>query len=84
MDVQQIISQLQGKFGNSFDVSQVTKMLHGMDLSKFSFNDIVAKLASSGLIVGDLDGDGVQENLVDEIKGKAANMLGGLGKMFGK
>lgn len=84
MDIQQIISQLQGKFGNSFDVSQVTKMLNGLDLSKLSFNDIVAKLTSGGLIVGDLDGDGVQENLIDEIKGKAGDMLGGLGKMFGK
>lgn len=83
MDIQQIISQLQGKFGNTFDVSQVTKMLQGMDLSKFSFNDIVAKLTTNGLI-GDLDGDGVQESLIDELKGKAGNMLGGLGKMFGK
>lgn len=84
MEIQQIISQLQGKFGNSFDVPQVTKMLQGLDLSNFSFNDIVAKLASSGLIIGDLDGDGVKEGLIDELKGKAGNMLGGLGKMFGK
>lgn len=83
MDLQQIISQLQGKFGNTLDVPQVTKMLQGMDLSKISFNDIVAKLTTSGLI-GDLDGDGVQESLVDELKGKASGMLGGLGKMFGK
>lgn len=83
MEIQQIISQLQGKFGSSFDVSQVTKLLQGMDLSKISFNDIVAKLASNGLI-GDLDGDGVKEGLIDEIKGKAGDMLGGLGKMFGK
>ncbi len=83
MDIQQIISQLQGKFGNSLDVPQITKMLQGMDLSKISFNDIVSKLTAGGLI-GDLDGDGVQESLIDEIKGKAGGMLGGLGKMFGK
>ncbi len=83
MDIQQIISQLQGKFGSSIDVPQITKLLQGMDLSKFSFNDIVAKLSTSGLI-GDLDGDGKQESLIDEIKGKAGDMLGGLGKMFGK
>lgn len=83
MDIQQIISQLQGKFGNSIDVPQITKMLQGMDLSKISFNDIVSKLTAGGLI-GDLDGDGVQESLIDEIKGKAGDMLGGLGKIFGK
>lgn len=83
MDIQQIISQLQGKFGNSIDVPQITKMLQGMDLSKISFNDIVSKLTAGGLI-GDLDGDGVQESLIDEIKGKAGDMLGGLGKIFSK
>lgn len=83
MDIQQIISQLQGKFGNSFDVTKVTNMLQGMDLSKISFNDIVSKLATSGLI-GDLDGDGKKENIIDELKGKAEGMLGGLGKIFSK
>ncbi len=83
MDIQQIISQLQGQFGSSLNVPQVTKMLQGMDLSKISFSDIVSKLTEGGLI-GDLDGDGVQESLIEEIKGKAGDMLGGLGKMFGK
>lgn len=83
MDLQQIISQLQGKFGNSLDIPQITKMLQGMDLNKTSFSDIVSKLASNGLL-GDLDGDGKQESLIDELKGKASSMLGGLGGMFGK
>lgn len=83
MDIQQIISQLQGKFGNSLDVPQISQMLQGMDLSKLSFSDIVSKLTQSGLI-GDLDGDGVQESLIDELKGKAGEVFGGLGKMFGK
>lgn len=51
-----------------------------MDLSNFSFSDIVSKLKTDGLI-GDLDGDGVQESFIEEIKGKASSMLGG---MFGK
>lgn len=81
MDIQQIISQLQDKFGNSFDVAKVTNLLKGLDLSKISFNEIVSKLTAGGLL-GDLNGK--QEGLVDELKGKAGDMLGGLGKMFGK
>lgn len=80
MDIQQIITQLQNKFGGSLDSSKITGALKGMDLSSFSFSDIVSKLKTDGLI-GDLDGDGVQESFIEEIKGKASSMLGG---MFGK
>ena len=80
MEIQEIITQLQGKFGNSFDISKVTSALQGMDLKNFSITDIASKLKLDGLI-GDLDGDGVQESIIDEIKGKAGSMLGGI---FGK
>lgn len=80
MEIQEIITQLQGKFGNSFDITKVTSALQGMDLKNFSITDIVSKLKLDGL-VGDLDGDGVQESIIEEIKGKAGSMLGGI---FGK
>lgn len=45
-----------------------------------SFTEIVAKL-KDGNILGDLDGDGQVESVMDELKGKASQMLGGI---FGK
>ncbi|MCD8388050.1 MAG: hypothetical protein LUD17_14385 [Bacteroidales bacterium] len=80
MEISEIISQLQSKFGNGLDISKVTESLKGMDLSNLHLTDIISHLKDKGL-VGDLDGDGVQESLADEIKGKASELLGGL---FGK
>lgn len=78
MDIQQIIAQLQEKFGNSIDISKITNILKGMDLKNLSLSDIIAKLKADG-VLGNLDG--VKDNLVDGLKDKAAGMLGG---MFGK
>ncbi len=83
MELNEIITQLKDKFGDKLDISKVTELLKGTDHSKMSFTDIVAKIKEGGLL-GDLDGDGVEEGLMDEIKGKASQMLGGLGHMFGK
>lgn len=78
MDIQQIIAQLQEKFGNSIDISKITNILKGLDLKNLSLSDIIAKLKADG-VLGNLDG--VKDNLVDGLKDKAAGMLGG---MFGK
>lgn len=77
MDIQEIISNLQSKFGNTFDISKVSNMLSGMDLSKFNMSQITSKLTQAGLL-GDLDGDGVVESPIDEIKGKASQIFGGM------
>lgn len=75
MDIQNILSELTSKFGNSFDVSAVTEHLKGIDTSKFSITEIIEKVKDSGLI-GDLDGDGVQESVIEEIKGKIGSIFG--------
>ncbi|MCI9608147.1 MAG: hypothetical protein HFJ94_08250 [Muribaculaceae bacterium] len=75
MDIQNIISELTSKFGNSFDVSAVTEHLKGMDTSKFSISEIIEKVKGAGFL-GDLDGDGVQESAFEEIKGKISSMFG--------
>lgn len=75
MDIQSIISELTSKFGGKFDVSAVTEHLKGIDTSKFSMNEIIDKIKSAGLI-GDLDGDGVKESVLEEIKGKIGSMFG--------
>lgn len=80
MEINEIISQLKDKFGDSVNVSQITEKLKGFDHSKMSFTEIVAKL-KDGNILGDLDGDGQVESVMDELKGKASQMLGGI---FGK
>ena len=76
MDIQNIISQLTSKFGNNFNIAAVTEHLKSIDTSKLSINEIIEKVKSTGLI-GDLDGDGVKESPLEEIKGK-------LGSLFGK
>ena len=38
-------------------------------------SEIIEKVKSSGLI-GDLDGDGVQESVIEEIKGKIGGIFG--------
>ncbi len=82
MDIQTVIAELTSKFGKNIDTTAITKMLQGVDLSKLSMTDIIAKVQQGGLL-GDLDGDGVQESLIDEIKGMVGNKLGGLGSLFG-
>lgn len=75
MDIQSIITELKSKFGDTFDVAAVKEKLQGVDTSKFSMSEIIAKIKSDGLI-GDLDGDGVKESAFEEIKGKISNMFG--------
>lgn len=75
MDIQNILSELTSKFGNSFDVSKVTAHLKGIDTSKFSMTEIIEKVKGAGL-VGDLDGDGVKESAFEEIKGKIGSFFG--------
>lgn len=75
MDIQNIIGELQSKFGGKFDVETVKEHLKSIDTSKFSISEIVEKIKGKGLI-GDLDGDGVQESAIDEIKGKIGSLFG--------
>ena len=80
MDIQEIIKQLTSKFGDNFDISKVTDALKSIDLKDLSFSDIVSKLGAEGLL--DKVGlDNVKGNVVDELKSKAGDMLGGI---FGK
>ncbi len=75
MDIQSILTELTSKFGNSFDVSKVTELIKGEDHQNLSITEIIEKVKGAGLI-GDLDGDGVKESVIDEIKGKIGNMFG--------
>lgn len=75
MDIQSILTELTSKFGGSFDISAVTEHLKGIDLNNFSMDEIIEKVKGSGLI-GDLDGDGVQESTFEEIKGKISSLFG--------
>lgn len=77
MDVKSILSELTSRFGGgSFDISAVTEHLKGIDTSKFSMDEIVEKIKGAGFI-GDLDGDGVKESPLEEIKGKLGSLFGG-------
>ncbi|MDE6415399.1 MAG: hypothetical protein K2K68_00015 [Duncaniella sp.] len=80
MDIQEIIKQLTAKFGNGFDISKVTDVLKTLDLKNLSFSDIVSKLGAEGLLKN-VNLDSVKGNVIDELKSKAGDMLGG---MFGK
>lgn len=80
MDIQEILSQLKDKFGNSFDVSKVTSALKLLDLKNLSLPDIISKLTADGLL-GKAGLDSVKDNVIDGLKSKAGSMLGG---MFGK
>lgn len=75
MNIQEIISQLTAKFGNSFDIAKVTEVLKTLDLKNLSLTDIIAKLSASGLLKN------VNDSALDGLKKKAGSMLGG---MFGK
>ena len=81
MDVQEIIKQLTAKFGgDSFDISKVTEVLKSLDLKNLSFSDIVSKLGAQGLL-DNVNLDSVKGGLLDGLKSKAGDILGG---MFGK
>lgn len=93
MDFGKILGGLQSQLGDKVDLSSIkgpqdlgklTEMLNGANVPAGA-KDILAKLQSGGGI-GDLDGDGVQESLAEELKGKAEQLLGGgvLGGLFGK
>lgn len=75
MNIQEILSQLTAKFGNSFDISKVTEVLKTLDLKNLSLNDIIGKLTASGLLKNVTDGG------LEGLKKQAGSMLGG---MFGK
>ncbi len=80
MDIQNILSQLKDKFGDSFDVSKVTSALKLLDLKNLSLTDIISKLAADGLLKN-VGLDSAKDNVIEGLKGKAGSMLGGL---FGK
>ena len=80
MEISEVITKLKDQFGDKINVAKITEMFKGQDLSKFSMSEIIAKVKEGGLL-GDLGGDGKVENVLDELKGKASDLLGG---MFGK
>jgi len=89
MDFGQILGQLQGQLGDKVDLSsikdkadinKIPELLNGVELPSAA-KDLLSKLQGGGSPLGDLDGDGVQESLAEELKGKAEQVLGGL---FGK
>ena len=80
MDIQEIIKQLTAKFGDGFDISKVTEALKGIDLKNLDFSQIISKLHADGLL-NNVNLDSHKGNVVDELKSKAGDMLGGI---FGK
>ena len=80
MDIQEILSQLTSKFGNNFDISKVTEVLKGLDLKNLDFSQILSKLHADGLL-DNINLDSVKGNVIDDLKDKAGDMLGGI---FGK
>jgi len=75
MEIQSIITELSSKLGGNFDVTKVTELLKGVDTSKLSINEIIEIVKTKGLL-GDLDGDGVKESTLDELKGKIGSFFG--------
>lgn len=73
---------MKDKFGDKIDIEKITEYVKnaGAD-GKTSIEDIIAKV-KDGSLLGDLDGDGKQEGLLDEIKGKASDLAGSLGHLF--
>ncbi len=80
MEISEVITKLKDQFGDKINVAKITEMFKGQDLGKLSMSEIIAKVKDGGLL-GDLDGDGKVESVLDELKGKASGLLGG---MFGK
>ncbi len=82
MDIQEIIQQLKDKFGDKIDMEKITEYVkNATSDGKTSIEDIIAKV-KDGSLLGDLDGDGQKEGLIDEIKGKATDLAGSLGSLF--
>lgn len=71
MDVQKILGTLKEQMGSNFDKAKVEAALKNIDLSKSGdiLSDVKAKLK-------DLDGDGKEEGIVDEIKGAIGGLFG--------
>lgn len=80
MDIKDIISRLTAEFGDNFDISKVTEALKGIDLKNLDFSQIISKLHADGLL-NNLNLDSVKGGLLDGLKSKAGDMLGGI---FGK
>ena len=80
MDIQDIISRLTAEFGNNFDLSKVTEALKGIDLKNLDFSQILSKLHADGLL-DNLNLDSVKGGVLDGLKDKAGDLLGGI---FGK
>lgn len=80
MDIQQIIAHLKENFGDNFDIAKVTSALKGFDLKNLNISEIVSKLHADGLL-NNINLDSVKGSVLDGLKGKAGDMLGGL---FGK
>lgn len=80
MEVQEILTQLKDKFGDSFDIAKVTSALKGLDLKNLNFSEIITKLKGDGLLEN-IHLDGLKDNVLDGLKSKAGGILGG---MFGK
>lgn len=80
MEISEVITRLKDQFGDKINVAKITEMFKGQDMGKLSMSEIIAKVKDGGLL-GDLDGDGKVESVLDELKGKASGLLGG---MFGK
>ncbi|MCQ2243251.1 MAG: hypothetical protein MJZ32_03225 [Bacteroidaceae bacterium] len=84
MDLTQILGQLKGQLGDKVDLSQIkspsdlgklSELLQGTEIPAGA-QDLISKFTGGSL--GDLDGDGKQESLSEEIIGKAQQVLGGL------
>lgn len=80
MDIQDILSQLTAKFGDNFDISKVSDALKGIDLKNLDFSQILSKLHADGLL-SNLNLDSVKGGVLDGLKDKAGDILGGI---FGK
>ncbi len=83
MDIQQIIAHLKENFDDNFDIAKVTNALKGFDLKNLNITEIVSKLHADGLLKN-VNLDSVKGNVLDGLKDKAGDMLGGLGGLFGK
>ena len=76
MDIQEMVGQFKDKFGDKIDVAAIKEHFKGVDTKNLSMSDLIKKAKEANLL-GDLDGDGKEEGLIEEIKGK-------LGGLFGK
>lgn len=76
MEFSEIINNLKEKFGDKLDVSKVTEMFKGHDMSGFSMSEIIDKVKNGGGLLGDLDGDGKVESAWEEVKGKVSDLFG--------